>query len=106
MSTEYVRGDGSTVVNVYYDRNVHTLTFRPANGNTTIRTITALYEHSISSFFPIVGTNGTTYNNGERWNPQNSSIYDQVLVYIDIMPDEDITFRLNAGTASSKNIHY
>ena len=106
MSTEYVRGDGSTVVNIYYDRNVHTLTFRPTNGNTTIRTITALYEHSISSFFPIVGTNGTTYNNGERWNPQNSSIYDQVLVYIDIMPDEDITFRLSAGTASSKNIHY
>ena len=104
MNTPTVKGDGSSVVNVYYDRNVHTLTFR-AN-NTTVKTITELYEHNISSYFPIQGTNGTTYNQGQRWKPQNSSTFNQVLVYIDIMPDEDITFTLDTSANSEKNLYY
>ena len=108
MSDTVVRGDGSTVVNVYYDRNVHTLSFQVQQSNrwNTVREITALYEQNISSYFPIVGTNGVTYDQGERWQPQNSSTYNQVLVYIDIMPDESITFRLNTSTNSAKDLYY
>ena len=104
MNTATVAGDGSTIVNVYYDRNVHTLTFR-AN-NQTVKTITALYQHNISSYFPIVGDNGVTYNQGQRWQPSGSSTYTQVLVYLDIMPDEDITFTLNTSTNAEKNLYY
>ena len=52
---------------------------------TTIKTITALYGQSIGDNFPIEGTNGRTYDQGERWEPQNSSTYKEVLVYIDFL---------------------
>ena len=63
--------EGNAVVNVYYDRNNYTLTFQVCTnynwgGNctnwNTIKTITALYQQPIGGNFPIVGTNGTTYD--------------------------------------------
>ncbi|MBQ3302035.1 MAG: InlB B-repeat-containing protein, partial [Eggerthellaceae bacterium] len=72
----------------------------------TIKSITALYGQSISDNFPIVGTNGVTYDSGERWKPQNSSTYNQVLIYIDIMPAESVTFHLDTATHSTKYINY
>ena len=79
-----------------------------SNGQTwtTIKSITALYGQSISDNFPIVGTDGRTYDQGERWMPQNSSTYNQVLIYIDIMPAENVTFHLNEASHSTKYIYY
>lgn len=107
-SNVMVDPQGTTVVNVYYDRIPRTLTFQAQSGGSwrTVKTITALCGQNISSNFPIVGTNGVTYDNGERWSPYNSSTYNQVLVYIDIMPNEDVTFRLNTSSNSTKHIHY
>ncbi|MBQ6052344.1 MAG: InlB B-repeat-containing protein, partial [Clostridia bacterium] len=73
---------------------------------TTIKSITALYGQSIGDNFPIVGSNGETYDSGERWAPQNSSTYNQVLVYIDTMPAENVTFHLDTANHSTKNIYY
>lgn len=47
----------------------------------TIKTINALYGHNISGEFPIAGNEGLTYNNGERWMPQNDPIWKEVMVY-------------------------
>ncbi|MBR4194327.1 MAG: S-layer homology domain-containing protein [Oscillospiraceae bacterium] len=77
-----------------------------AAGWTTIKTIKALYEQNIGDNFPIVGTNGTTYNNGERWDPQSDTPYSEVLIYIDVMPDADVTFHLDTADHSTKTIHY
>ena len=101
--------EGNSVLNVYYNRNQHTLTFQIQQGNTwtTIKTITALYEQSIGANFPIVGDNGTVYNNGERWSPQTNSLgYNQVMVYLDIMPAGDVTFRLNTANRPLKTMNY
>ena len=98
-----VKGDGSSVINVYYDRIAYTLTFRDGR---TVKTITELYQHSISDYFPIVGTNGKTYNQGQRWEPQSSNTFKQVLVYIDVMPAENVTFKLNTSTASMKTMNF
>lgn len=162
MSDEGVKGDGSTVVNVYYDRIPRKLefrisgnsyyyhellatdndndptkyglvnnnyvqlywrnnAFRTSNSNNgtvysgtiytrdqwqTICTINALYGQNISEYFPIVGTNGVTYNQGQRWQPQNSSTYSEVLVYIDTMPNESIAFHLNTSSNTTKYIYY
>lgn len=154
MNTAAVAGDGNTVVNIYYDRNVHTLRFQdsgyiytPTTGNNgvqyglvngeyvslsrrgsnwyynysslytgtrytrssgyaDVQTITALYQQDISSYFPIVGNNGITYDNGERWEPQNASTYNEVLVFINIMPNEDITFIKNTSTKDVKTLNY
>ncbi|MBR2738510.1 MAG: InlB B-repeat-containing protein, partial [Lachnospiraceae bacterium] len=62
---------------------------------TTIKEITALYQQPIGENFPIEGTNGVTYNNGERWDPQSTAGANDVIVYIDIMPAQGDTYRLN-----------
>ena len=100
--------EGGTVVNVYYDRNEYTLTFQKYQRYswTTIKTITAKYQQNISSNFPIVGTDGRTYDQGERWDPQSSTPYSEVLVYIDIMPAADVTFHLDEANRPLKTINY
>ena len=97
-----VRGDGSTVLNVYYDRNVHTLTFRV--GNSTVKTITELYGHNIAGYFPITGTNGTSYN-GYYWQASDTSVYRYILATIETMPNADVRFSSN-GSGTSKTIYY
>ncbi len=72
-----------------------------------IKTINALYQQSIGNNFPIVGTNGVTYNNGERWMPQSTTgQFDDVIVFIEIMPAENNTFRLNTADKTTKTMRY
>lgn len=94
-SSAVVKADGSTVINVYYDRNTYTLTFRIGSGYyyityTTVKTIKELYGHNIFDQFPIVGTNGTTYT-GYQWNDTGNT-YSYALASIDIMPNANVTF--------------
>lgn len=162
-SSVTVNGDGSTVLNVYYDRKewklefqvqdyVYTISandndnnpekygdvngqkvrvywnngyFRTTNSRDgtvyngtvytrsnnqswqTIKTIEAVYEHNISDQFPIKGNNGVTYNNGERWAPQTNAVgWGQVMVYVDIMPNGNVTFHLNTSNAGTKTMNY
>lgn len=100
--------EGNAVVNVYYDRTEYTLTFQDYINRrwTTVKEIKALYEQNISSNFPIVGTNGRTYNNGERWDPQSSTPYSEVLVYIDVMPAANVTFHLDEASRPLKTMNW
>lgn len=102
-----IAAEGNTVVNVYYDRTEYTLTFKVSSksGSKTVKTITAKYQQNISSYFPIVGDDGTSYKN-DRWKPQNSNTYNQVLVFIDVMPAEDVTFIRSTANYSIKYMHY
>ncbi len=70
----------------------------------TVKTITALYGQPIGDNFPIVGTNGTTYT-GYSWDPQSSTPYSEILVYIDVMPDADVTFHAS-GSGNSFVMNY
>ena len=75
---------------------------------TTIKEINALYGQSISDQFPIVGTDNVTYT-AARWDPQSSTPYDEVLSYIDIMPNADVVFHRDnggPGQGNYKNIYY
>ena len=72
----------------------------------TIYQIEALYGQNISAHFPIHGWNDTDYVNGERWKPQNSSTLSDVIVFLEIMPDENITFRLNTANYTTKTMNY
>lgn len=56
-----VAGDGSTVLNVYFTRNVYTLTFKSQpsgwwGSTTTYGTITAKYQANIADQWPMAGT--------------------------------------------------
>ncbi|MBQ9687125.1 MAG: InlB B-repeat-containing protein [Oscillospiraceae bacterium] len=100
--------EGTAVVNVYYDRTEYTLTFQVRANNrwTTIREIKALYEQNIADQFPIVGTNGVTYDDGQRWAPQSSTPYSEVLVYVDVMPAADVTFHVDTANRPLKTMNY
>ena len=160
-----IKTEGNAVVNVYYDRNEHTLTFQEydftytattSNNGTqyglvngeyvqltrhgwgssyywtygdswisegtrytgtrytrsnreswqTIKSITALYGQSIGNNFPIVGSNGVTYNEGQRWMPQSSTLFDDVIVFLDTMPNESITFHVDTNTHTTRTMRY
>ena len=103
-----VKEDGTTVVNVYFKRTKFTINFSSrSNYNTpVIYTINEKWGADISKHWPIKGTDGVTYDSGQRWSPNGSSIYSQVLVYIAIMPAENFTLRLSTSTADTFIMHY
>ena len=71
-----------------------------------VKTIVALSGQDISSQFPIVGDDGFAYNHGERWNPQNSTVYSDVIVVINKIPNENITFNLDYAVRDTRTINY
>ena len=66
VKTEIIEGDGSTVVNVYYDRNTYTVTF-----NQKIESYTISHSTSEGNYYIPDGNGGYTqvylYRNGNRW---------------------------------------
>ncbi|MBE6123418.1 MAG: hypothetical protein E7190_12015, partial [Erysipelotrichaceae bacterium] len=98
-----VEAEGNTVVNVYFDRNEYTLTFRRSWNGTVYKTITALYGQAIGDNFPIT-ENGASSE--WRWEPQDSETFNQVLVFIDIMPAENVTFYRNTSNAGTKYMEF
>ena len=101
--TVTVEADGSTVVNVYYDRKTYTLTFR--NGSTTVKTIlNKKWGQDIHSEFPINDSTGATI----LWNVPNGCQSFEAGTYlasINRMPPENITFT-RYGTGSAATIYY
>lgn len=78
-----------------------------SQGQVTVKEITAYYEQNISDYFPIEGDNGTTYNNGERWKPGTNGLgWTEVMVFIDTMPNENVTFTLDEATRPLKTMYY
>ena len=73
---------------------------------TTIKTITALYQQPVGQNFPIVGTNGVTYD--ESWEPQNSTVFGNGKVgFIDVMPAESVTFHFYSfGSGTDYGFNY
>ncbi len=101
--TVTVEADGSTVVNVYYDRKTFTLTFR-ANNN-TVATITDKWGAYIADEFNKAPFN-TTYN-GRAWECTESSKYNYALQTLDRMPQFNATFNLyNKSSNTLKTIYY
>lgn len=95
-----VEADGSTVMNLYYDRTEFTLTFM--DGKKTVATIKDKWGAEIKDKFPIVGNDGKNYK-GYWWKvPSGSITYTagKYLLSIDAMPKENITF---SGTYEGTN---
>lgn len=114
-----INPEGDSVVNVYYMRNIYTLTFQTSFSlfgyHFTFREITARYGEDISSYFPIQTSQGfgpftnaiaSWFNSLVRWEPQGSSTYNRPVVYIDTMPAESITFYTDRSLSSQKEMYY
>lgn len=104
--TVTVKGDGSTVLNVYYTRNTYTLTFGYYYDwdFETVATITAKWNAKISDEFNKAPFN-TTYN-GRAWKCTDTSKYSYALQTLDRMPGFDATFKLYAKSSNTKKTIY
>lgn len=116
VETVTVKGDGSTVLNVYYTRNLYTLKFRELdcdkwfmhthndNCYKVIKTITAKYDADIHSNFPIKDGDKTIWwvvpEGCQSFVPGNN------LGTIDTMPGENITFEKKASESGAKIYYY
>ena len=115
--TVTVKGDGSTVLNVYYTRNTYTLTFRGLTCNNSswwhthkdscykvIKTITAKYQADIHDHFPIRDGNDTIW-----WDvPDGCESFkaDTMLGSIDTMPGENIVFEKSSAQSGAVLYYY
>lgn len=109
--TWYSEGPTYTGPRYIYSRTEKTETYTGTRytltESDTVKTITARYGANIASNFPIVGDNGITYNNGERWDPQdNSQGWTEVMVHVETMPDESITFIIDRANRPLKTMYY
>lgn len=114
--TVTVKGDGSTVLNVYYTRNTYTLKFRELDCDKwlfhthsdscykVIKTITAKYQADIHGNFPIKDGNKTIWwevpSGCQAFVPGNN------IGSIDTMPGENITFEKHATESGAKIYYY
>lgn len=115
--TVTVKGDGSTVLNVYFTRNMYTLKFRvldcdnwrPWHSHSdscykVIKSITAKYQADIHSNFPIKDGNDTIW-----WNvPDGCESFkaDTMLGSIDTMPGENIVFKKSSAQSGAVLYYY
>ena len=97
-----VAADGTSIMNVYYDRVEFTLTFR--DGNETVATIKAKWGAQISGEFGKHPFN-TTYS-GRAWKCTDPLKYNYALQTLDRMPKFDATFNLYSQNSSTKKTIY
>lgn len=110
--TVTVAADGSTVINVYYDRTTFTLEFyTDEDKSEKVYEINAKWGANIVSHWPIIGTdsdgNKVEYDNGERWMPRDSDgLFSYVLVQINVMPAKSFWLYVDASSYNPYTMHY
>lgn len=115
-----VKGDGSTILNVYFTRNTYTLKFRELDCDKwwliththddscykEIKTITAKYQADIHNNFPIKDGDETIWWKVPDGTETDGELDEQTyLGSIDTMPGENITFE-KYDTESGAKIYY
>lgn len=97
-----VAADGTSIINVYYDRKEFTLHFRKANSKRDdYGTITAKWGANIRDAFNAKGTSAGTYNWSEKSNAD-----DPWTSYLDIMPATDRTYYANKKYSDTSTAQY
>ncbi|MBR7111942.1 MAG: InlB B-repeat-containing protein [Clostridia bacterium] len=84
----------------------HTSNCTNASKTNTVKIVYKKYQENISDIWPIVDGNGVRYDGGERWEPQDSSLYSAVLVFMANMPPENLTLALSESSASTYTMNY
>lgn len=103
VETVSVAGDGSTVLNVYFTRNVYTLTFY--DRNTVVATIKAKYDAKIADEFAKAPFT-TTYD-GRAWEDNSGKVFEYALQTLDRMPGQNVSFDLYKRSSKTlKAIYY
>ncbi len=105
--TVTVAADGTTVLNVYFDRTTFTFTFR--NRNRTIHSFTERWGKDISGKWRFTGTDGISYpqtNPVTSWDPSGSTTITERITMVRVMPAENITFTHTTTSNTARNFYY
>ncbi|MBQ5772110.1 MAG: InlB B-repeat-containing protein [Clostridia bacterium] len=74
--------------------------------NCAIFHIRAKYEQTLKDEWPITDYGGVSYDSGQRWDPDGSPYFTEVLVFIATMPDDDFTLTLDTNNNGTKYMYY
>ena len=103
ISQKTIKGDGSTIVNVYYKRKTYTMHFKKEkNSRKDLSTITKKWGQSISKAeWPV-------YDGNSNWQIRADSYYgnSQYLAYTSTMPMKDSTLWSTSGKKTYTAYYY
>lgn len=102
--TVTVAADGSTVVNVYYDRTQKTITFNYDYRNyryNKVETITAKWGENIGARFLTINSNA----NGNLWSTSNSG-NSPWTSYLQLMPKNNVTYYCRNSSTNVQSAEY
>ena len=103
ISQKTIKGDGSTIVNVYYKRKTYTMHFKEySNSRTDLSTITKKWGQSISK------AEWPAYDGNSNWQIRAASYYgnSQCLAYTSTMPMKDSTLWSTSGKKTYTAYYY
>ena len=103
ISQKTIKGDGSTIVNVYYKRKTYTMHFKEySNSRTDLSTITKKWGQSISK------AEWPAYDGNSNWQIRATSYYgnSQYLAYTSTMPMKDSTLWSTSGKKTYTAYYY
>ena len=94
ISQKTIKGDGSTIVNVYYKRKTYTMHFKEySNSSTDLSTITKKWGQSISK------AEWPAYDGNSNWQIREGSFWssDRYIAFTSTMPMNDSTLWSTSG---------
>ncbi|MCI6670772.1 MAG: InlB B-repeat-containing protein [Christensenellaceae bacterium] len=122
VETVTVKGDGSTVLNVYFTRNIYSMRLWDSQGNkeVDVLTITAKYQQDISGYFPVEFDKYSAFTSGYYKNsnyPNNGYVCNWLVGYegysdiisrvaFDIMPGENTDYQVYNFIQNKYNCYY
>ncbi len=99
--TVTVKADGTTVLNVYFDRTEFTLTFKYGRNNSQTEIITDRWGANVKSRFDAIEDNAKKYDKLAGWKDSTTNYYTNNVM---VMPSVNKTFTANYGNSSTLNI--
>lgn len=88
------------------ERHTHNSDCTRSNRENVIKTVYRKYKQSLADIWPIKDDNNVSYAGGQRWKPNGSPYYTEVMVYLSEMPPDDFSFILNESSASTYTLNY
>ena len=103
ISQKTIKGDGSTIVNVYYKRKTYTMHFKEySNSRTDLSTITKKWGQSISK------DEWPAYDGNSNWKIREGSLWssDRYIAFTSTMPMNDSTLWSTGGKNTYTAYYY
>lgn len=113
--SEHTHSDACLRLNCSIAENhTHSSNCNNSNRTNTVKVVRRKYQQSLDDiWFPdgsgILGLeddNGVVYNDGQRWDPSDTNLYSEVLVYISAMPADDFTLTVNISSNPTRTMRY